>query len=182
MKKLIIGGALGVAAVIAAFAVPAAANAGADNTVVKAAIIDDGHSFYTDAQIDDAWREATASFPAPLPSGVTFPDTAPAFFHPDDGQQHQFETALPNQIAAKYWRCAWLGQATTEVKTKSLTAVKEKTVEKNLTAAKWESLPDVAANTDVDQYIDAMQDYADSKGIDEKTAEYQLDCGVYTGE
>lgn len=185
-KKTIIGSVLGAAAaaaVIAGIAIPATANADGNTTgAITPAVSSDGHSFYTDEQIDAAWQQATADFPDALPAGVTFPRTAPAFFHPGDGKKHRFETGLPDEIAAKYWRCAWLGQATTSTKMRTLSTTRTKAIASNLTAAKWEALPEVAENQDVPKYLAAMQAYADRHNMDARTAEFQLDCSVYTGE
>ncbi|GAA2451643.1 hypothetical protein GCM10009857_14740 [Agromyces soli] len=70
-----------------------------------------GSEFYTQAQIDDVWRDVTGNWSAPLPGGKEFPAGAPAFFHPTEPNNDLYEVGLPVEIAGRYWRCMWLDEA-----------------------------------------------------------------------
>lgn len=175
-RSLLLTGATALLAVTAGFGAVTAAQAAPSLTPnVKTA---DG-SFYTDAQIDGVWRSITASYPQPLPAGQSFPATAPAFFHPNDGKAHLFEQDLPAEIAARYWRCAWIGEALNAKKatavnrdSSALAAVSAATSK----VAAYKDLPAVAKHVDVAAYEQGMSSYAKSIGKDPLTAEYSVEC------
>jgi hypothetical protein len=135
--------------------------------------------FYVDSEIDAAWQQAAGSFPLPLPPGKAFPTEAPAFFHPQDNKTHSFDTSLPMQFAARFWRCAWLEQSLhppTSAAAEASPSASE--IEAHLDASEWKSIPAVANNMDVDAYLQDMNDYADSISGDAHEIEYESECNL----
>ncbi|WP_435093045.1 hypothetical protein [Clavibacter michiganensis] len=139
--------------------------------------------FYVDSEIDAAWQQAAESFPLPLPPGKTFPNEAPAFFHPKDDKTHSFDTSLPMQFAARYWRCAWLEQSL-HPPTSAATEVSPSTseIEAHLDSSEWKSIPAVENNMDVDAYLQDMKKYADSVGGNAREIEYESECNLEGNE
>jgi len=168
------------AAVIVAGALATTNPGSATAATVVPTVEQDGALFYTDSQIDAAWQQATSDIAQALPAGASFPKTAPSFFHPNDGKNHLFESGLPAEIAARYWRCAWLNVSINQKANPSPDAAIVDAATNELT--KYGSLPGVAQTVDVAQYESQMAAYAKSKGLDPQVAEFQLDCGVYSGE
>ncbi len=159
---------------------PGSAEASGSTIAVQPAVQADGHQFFTDSQIDAAWKAATTDYPQALPVGVSFPSTAPAFFHPNDGKQHIFEENLPAEFAASYWRCAWLDVANTAntAPTSDVDAAATATTE----LAKYATLPGVAGNVNVKQNDADIASYALTQGLTPDVAEFQIDCtGFYQG-
>lgn len=118
--------------------------------------------------MDAVWAKTTADWPAKLPSGVKFSDDAPLFFHPADGKANLFHEALPNLIAARYWRCAWIDEA--------LRGNPAAWVE----LEQYESLPDVGTFVDQTAYDADFAAFAERSGSDPLSAEFAVDCGVFT--
>lgn len=146
-----------------------------DGGTVVPAVVSDGHSFYTDDQVDDVWRAVTRQFPDALPPGIRFPTTAPAFFHPEDGLDHYFETGLPDQMAARFWRCAWLDSSINDAKAGKTAAISA--ASKHL--KKYSSMPGMYHQEGVESYDKAMSDYAATIKLDPASAEFSTECGDY---
>ncbi|MET4583748.1 hypothetical protein ABIE21_003279 [Conyzicola nivalis] len=133
--------------------------------------------FLTEEEVDGAWRDITANYPEALPAGIEFPSSAPAFFQRPAGEKWMFETELIGEIAARYWRCAWLDQDIAAVSGRSSESVD---LTDELATSTWQDLPDV--QLDVYEYSEGISDYAAAEGLDESVAEFDLDCGIYTEE
>lgn len=150
---------------------------------VAPATVQGDRSFYAQDQVDQAWADLVEHYPQPLPAGVAFPEPAPAFLHPDDGETHVFQTGLPEQIAAQYWRCAWLDAY--------LTAGREADGTQRARAsamlAHYPGLPGITAQTAADR-TQAMQAGADiarriphqDPDLTAEQYEYDIDCALYT--
>lgn len=140
-------------------------------------------SFYTDDQIDNVWRSITASYPKPLPAGVTFPSSAPAFFHPNDGKTHLFQKDLPEEIAARYWRCEWIGNVLSIRHSRAANPGASSDAAESAAVTRigqYAGLPSIAKHLNVPAYEKGMSDYAKSVGLDPLTAEYNVECGGVT--
>jgi hypothetical protein len=148
------------------------ATAASSPVAVQPAVQADGHAFFTDAQIDAAWSAATTNYPLPLPSGVDFPVPAPAFFHPNDGKQHVFEQNLPAEIAASYWKCAWLNVANTASTDTAATLASTE-------LADYANLPGVAGNVDLASQEADISAYAQSQGETTDLADFQINCSGF---
>lgn len=160
-------GLFGTAAVAAA--TPASTNS------VEPAIRHSGTAFYTQEQIQDAWRAATGSFDEPLPYGVAFPSTMPPIV--TDAPDNTYEVGFPESIAARYWRCAWVDTALRPARTGD---------SGRATAAieKWDQLPAIRNNHDLDGYEKSMDELAEQMNVSPLQAEFDVDCGpaIYTKE
>ena len=133
----------------------------------------EGVGWYSTAQIDAKWAEVTADYEEELPSGTSFPVTAPEFFHPQDGQDHLWEEGLTETIAARYWRCAWIDEALEQEE-----AGRDAAANEALDAIdSYAGLPGVAGVVDVDVYDSTMRDAAEREGTDAHQEEFTLDCG-----
>ncbi len=137
-----------------------------------------GEFFYEDT-IDAAWAAEVRAFPNELPHGVEFPKTAPAFFHPNDGKEYSFETNLPAQIVARFWRCSLLYEDIKATWSRSASPSQEAVITEQLKSETWENVPEVDEVMDVDAYLEDVEDIAADAGVEPALAEYEIDCGVY---
>lgn len=137
-----------------------------------------GTAFYKESQIDEVWRKVTSSYPEALPGTVKFPRNAPAFFHPGGAATQVFEVGLPETIAARYWRCAWIDDAldASESGGSSRALIARQAIKK------YSRLPGVSTVVDVSSYEQQIASYAKSKGKETLTTEFELECGLYTAE
>jgi hypothetical protein len=172
--------AIGVAAVVAGVGLGSASasdggEAGSARTLVKPAVQQEGKLFYTDEQIDEVWKAITTNYPEPLPDGVTFPAVAPEFFHPGDGKPHLFQSKLPDLIAARYWRCAWLDESlNADVSARASDQAKaEEAIDL------YATLPSVGTTVDVAGYEGQVAEVAKSLGVDADEAEFTMECGGF---
>lgn len=130
--------------------------------------------FVTADEVPEAWRDATAAIHEPLPDGVVFPAQPPAFFDPDDPQTPEaFVPALPKQIAARWWRCAWIASARDAVPAQRVAATKraESMVDR------WYEMDGVKGDANFSDYDARMRAAADAAGESRLDVEYELDCG-----
>lgn len=167
---------LGVGLTITGVAVSAAAGqetARTDSNLVKPAVQQGEDQFYTGDQIDEVWSAVVKNYPQPLPAGLKFPEAAPEFFHPEDGKDHLFQSGLPDLVAARYWRCAWLSESVEQVALGNSDLI----TKADSTIALYETLPSVASLVDVDTYEKQIQEIAETMGADAKQAELDVDCG-----
>lgn len=170
---LTIGAAVLATGLFGAAAVAAAQPASTNG--VEPAIRHSGTAFYTQDQIQDAWRAATASFDEPLPDGVAFPSTMPPIV--TDDPDNTYEVGFPESIAARYWRCAWVDTALRPARAgdtgRAAAAIKE-----------WDQLPAIRNNPDFDGYDQSMDELAKQMNVSPLQAEFEVDCGpaIYTKE
>lgn len=148
--------------------VSASASADANADATHPLVQDEDGAFYREIQIDAVWAMTVSGWPEELPKGAVFPETAPAFFHPGDGQDHLFHEALPSLIAARYWRCAWIDEALQG----SATA--------NAQLEKYPGLPGVQEFVDVETYKVDFATYARTVGQSPLAAEFDVECGLYS--
>lgn len=134
-------------------------------------------SFYSQEQIPTVWAAATAVVPAPLPAGFAYPTEAPGLLRGDGTDNNLYEQGLPEHIAARYWRCAWLDDALS-----AITARATKMQATRDALSKWDSFPAVRNFDGMADYDDKMQALADSVGKSPFDTEFNVDCGsdVYT--
>ncbi len=134
--------------------------------------------YYTEKQIDAVWAKLVSEYPEPLPAGVSFPEDAPGFFHPLEEGPHVFEPGLPELIAARYWRCAWLDA--------SIDANMRRSASESRVASEalseYSALPDVSDFVDVKSYAFQMAEAAADAGKDASQFEYDLECGFFEDE
>ncbi|GAB3616684.1 hypothetical protein GCM10027416_12410 [Okibacterium endophyticum] len=134
------------------------------------------HQFYSEDQIDAVWTSIVEAYPEPLPEGVEFPKVAPSFLHPDDETPSNFEVGLAEQVAAKYWRCAWLDSTINAGAAKQISAQSE--AERAL--SKYYDLPEVAENFDEKRYEATVEGWAEQLKTDPISAEYEVECSDYS--
>jgi len=133
-------------------------------------------TFIIQEDIDDAWVKEIKTFPYDLPPGKLFPSTAPAFFHTESNEETSYASDLIGQIAARYWRCAWLEQSLDVGEDDSGSHSRKTEIEQQLASERWESIPEVKRNMDVDAYLPDMKDYADKVGQSRELVEFQSEC------
>lgn len=125
-------------------------------------------------EVPQAWRDATAAIHEPLPEGVVFPAQPPAFFDPDDPQTPEaFVPALPQQIAARWWRCAWIASARDAVPSQRVAA----TDRAESMVDRWYEMDGVKGDANFSDYDARMRAAADAAGESRLDIEYELDCG-----
>lgn len=171
--RLVVPAALLSIGVVAALTVGISASAQERGALTDAELVspqwsDKGTQFFSEEQIDDVWLAVTKNYPEPMPDAEPFSRTAPEFFHPDDGTVSRFESGLVDLIAARYWRCAWLGVAigeSSESKKVALEALDSYAV-----------LPSVAKYVNVDEYESQMREIAETLKTDPLSAEYRVEC------
>jgi hypothetical protein len=134
-------------------------------------------SFYSQDQIPAVWAAATDAVPTSLPAGFAYPTEAPALLRGDGTDQSVYEQGLPEQIAARYWRCAWLDDAlsATTARMAKLQATRD-------TISQWDSFAAVKNFDGLSGYDGKIQALADSLGQSAFETEFSVDCGsdVYT--
>lgn len=130
-----------------------------------------GQSFYSEAQINTVWAGITTDYPEPLPERVNFPATAPAIFVQGGAKKHLYETGLPKEIAAQFWRCAWLDVARDGTKS----AEERAHAQQQMTA--FVTLPGIKGNPVFRSYQRKMTELAAREGITPLTAEFRANCG-----
>lgn len=145
-----------------------------DNPLAPDIVRADG-SFYSSNQIDEVWRSITESYPAALPAQVKFPVDAPSFFHPAEEGKPVFQTGLPELIAARYWRCAWLDVALDGADRGNRSS--EAAAHAALGA--YAGLPAVRDLVDVKTYELQISEYAKLRAAKVNEAEFTLECGIY---
>ncbi|WP_152998169.1 hypothetical protein [Curtobacterium luteum] len=125
-------------------------------------------------QVPGAWRHATAAIHEPLPEGFVFPAQPPAFFDPDDPQTPEaFVPALPKQIAARWWRCAWIASARDAVPAERVAA----TERAESMVDRWYEMDGVKGDANFSDYDARMRAAAEAAGESRLDIEYELDCG-----
>jgi hypothetical protein len=107
---------------------------------------------------------------------VEFPTAAPAFFHPTDGKKYLFQEELPNLIAARYWRCAWINEALTA---SSGDARAAKAMAQGQ-LRKYQQLPGVERKVNVEEYETQFAALAKSRGQQPLETEFEIECGLFT--
>ena len=156
-----------------------------DSQLVTPAIQNAHGSFYTEAQIDEVWKAVTTHYPQPLPAGITFPASAPSFFH-SNGTSARFQTGLPDEIAAQYWKCAWLDQSIDAAQQITAKGTGPEASLKALSSAtqklgEYVTLPSIASLGHVETQKAAVAKYAKSQGISSlSVAEFQMECGGFS--
>jgi hypothetical protein len=160
---------IAMAAVMGGAGVSAAMAAGGPTAPV-AAVSEGGTAFYSQQQIPQAWAAATAAVPEPLPPGATYPKDAPGILKGDGTSNNEYEVGLPEEIATRYWRCAWIDSA---LRGGGDQAQKSKTMLSN-----WESFPAVKNFHGLSGYETKMSSLARRLGKSEPQTEFQLDCGI----
>lgn len=144
-----------------------------DVQLVTPSIKDASGQFYTESQIDTVWSAVTSHYPVALPKGYSFPSTTPAFFHPNDGLNSQFQSGLVDEVAATYWRCDWLAVKLASKKSGDAADVTAAATQ----LARYSSLPSISSWVNVDAYQASVAQFAKNLGItDLDAAAYQLDC------
>ncbi len=128
-----------------------------------------------------AWRRATAAIDQPLPAGVQFPAEPPAFFDPQlPDTPAAFVPALPKQIAARWWRCAWIDSARQEAPERRSAA----TERAESMVDRWFEMDGVKGDPNFSDYDARMRTAAEAAGESRLDVEFELDCGqlVYEEE
>lgn len=141
--------------------------------------------FYTDSQIDSAWRAVVSGYPQPLAPSDHFSTNAPAFFHPNDGKVHLWEVGLAQSIAADYWRCSWLHRSLTLQNSNTTTSLDGARAEASEVLAAhdelalYASLPEESKATAL-THDTAVKQWAfdQHKSLDQ--ADYDTDCSIYS--
>ena len=157
--------------------------AGDDRDRSEPALTMGENMFYPADDIDAAWIATVNDYPAPLPSGVTFPPLAPAIFHPsdiEDGSQPVFQEGLIDRIATTYWKCAWLDAKIQAEQAEDVNALSEADIALQET---YPSLP--GSITELPNQAAYEQDIAADaaeRGITVTEAEFSLDCALYLDE
>ncbi|MBF4575508.1 hypothetical protein [Frondihabitans sp. VKM Ac-2883] len=130
-----------------------------------------GQSFYSEDQINTVWVGITTNYPEPLPERVNFPTTAPAIFVQGGAKKHLYETGLPKEIAAQFWRCAWVDVARDGTK-----SAKERAHAQQQMRA-FVTLPGIKGNPVFRSYQRKMTELAAREGVAPLTAEFRANCG-----
>lgn len=151
----------------------------ASSSNVAPAVVAGNQQFYTPTQVDAAWREATNAIAAPLPAGESYPATAPKFFHPANKPKVLFESNLPAEFAAQYWRCSWLAVGTSPSRVGALSDSAKAQLNDNLKWSKFAGLPGIKTRFDTAGYQSAVDAYAKRHGATAELAEYAVDCGWF---
>lgn len=129
--------------------------------------------------IAGAWSTATAAIEAPLPDGVRFQEEPPPFFDDEaSGPEPVYTPTIPAQIAARWWRCAWIDASLHPAPGK--TPVTGEDLRSVVDA--WNDMPGMRGNEAFADYDARMASAADEAGTTPFALEYELDCGrlVYT--
>jgi hypothetical protein len=158
--------------VLAASATAAAPVTAAENERVPPAVQDSSGEFYTESQIDEVWAQVTAAWPEPLPGDVKFPVDAPGFFHPEGEARAVFQSQLPDLVAARIWRCAWIaeGLAASGAASDLRAGLAQERLER------YQGLPGVKSTVDVAAYEVQIAEYAQRSEQDVWAAEYEIEC------
>lgn len=139
---------------------------------VSPAIRQGDASFYSQAQIPEAWTAATAAVPESLPAGVTYPKEAPPLLFGDGTSNNIYEQGLPEELATRWWRCAWIDYS------QSGAAARDgKTAEVQKKLSKWKSFTAVEEFDGLEGYEEKMSALAQRLDESPLAAEFRLDCG-----
>lgn len=154
-----------------AWAITTRASHAASTAVPSPAFRANGQSFYSEDQINTVWAGITTNYPEPLPERVSFPATAPAIFVQGGTKKHLYETGLPKEIAAQFWRCAWVDIARDGTKSANERAHDQQQMKAFVT------LPGIKGNPVFRSYQRKMTELAAREGITPLTAEFRANCG-----
>lgn len=76
----------------------------------------DGDTFYSPHDTAILWKRHIKTITAPLPTKVRFPEKMRSFEEPTDGDKHWIQDGMIPQLAAEYWKCAWMEVAVEALK------------------------------------------------------------------
>ena len=128
----------------------------------------------TPKDLPAAWHAATGAIDDPLPAGRTFPSDPPPFFDTDEaGSAQAFAPVLPKQIAARWWRCAWIESAL-DASPSEAAAAKDQA---ESMVGRWYDLPGMKDQGVFSNYDSDMRAAAAAAGESEFQVEFDLDCG-----
>lgn len=138
-------------------------------------------SIITQHDVTGAWTAATAAIRQPLPNGMEFQTDPPPFFDDEaSGPEPVYSPMLPAQIAARWWRCAWIDASLHPGSSRATVAPEEA----RSVVDEWNDMPGMRGNEAFVDYDARMASAAREAGKTPFALEYELDCGklVYTPE
>lgn len=168
MKKRLLAGALALAGTTSVVLI-AVGSAQAAEPSLEPEVKAYDSEFYTQEQMGDVWLSVTKSWPSPLPTGYAFSSELPVDFVPEVPANDIYQIGLPEIVAARQWRCAWI-----DVALNSGDPAASKEAESQLLG--YEKLPYVAENVEVAKYETQMAEYAKTVEMTPLQAEFEIDC------